>query len=200
MKTKTNSSSLASQFAAWRKRQSAAKITAFAVVSSVCSSPCADDAEKVFRSEKFTERKTDDDIRSGDEITLSPSIHEEIDPAPARDLLLSRAEREELETTRPASVSVVFRRTPAPVADVSAPLPPDFVPSAVSEFVPATAGVVFSEEELAEIEREAAAEIAVYDAEILRMLFFFGGEGFRSDFAPKFAPIDYTPGAFSVIE
>lgn len=199
MKTTSSSpaSSLASQFAAWRKRQIAAKIGALALVSlSTVRAVEQMEAESAaaFASDKVTERATDDSTATGDEfVVFGPTIAPEIDAAPARGLLLSRAEREELENVRPSSVSVVFRKVVA-VVEISEPLDPGFVAAPVADFVSAV-DVTLSPAELAEIERESAAEIAEIEAAAVAAARIAYATAFRSDFEVRFSPVDYSPDA-----
>jgi hypothetical protein len=194
-------SSLASQFAAWRKRQSAAKLGAVALLSlaNARSAERQDNMDAVRQiAQTVAARSTDDNTQDEETRGAVSRFVAADETAPAHvgvsvgAYLLTPSERAALTAARPGALSVVFRVSPV-VVEVSDPLPADFIPAAVADFCPATEQL--SADELAEIARESAAEIAAFDAAEIAAARIAYATAFRSDFEAQFSPIDYSPDA-----
>ena len=199
--TSSPASSLASQFAAWRKRQSAAKLGAVALISlSNLRSAERDDGADAARqiAQTVATRSTDDNTQDEEQIGAVSRFAAADETAPAHGAgigayLLTPSERAALTAARPGALSVIFRLSPV-VVEVSDPLPAGFTPATVADFAPA-ADVVFSAEELAEIDRDSAAEIAEIDAAEAAAARIAYATAFVSDWQPRFAPVDSSPDA-----
>ncbi len=133
--------------------------------------------------------RTDDSLIEAD--TQTP-IAERIEAATlaARSAVLTPGERMQLNSARPGSRSIVWRK-PAVAEDDDQPLPPGYVAPAVAPYVSAFLPM---DAEIAAIEAaartEAAVEFAQWERDAARDA---AAVDFVSDWQPRFASVDFAP-------